>query len=185
MDLKEKTDEELISQILDTKSTDRRLCQEELYDRYINKIYGKCLLLCKDPEAAKDVTQDVFIIVFTKLNTFRADSPFFGWIYKIAYNESLKYLNKNKKLIRSDEDFDQFENLPEPEKPEISNEERYTKLNQAFEKLTDINRAVMLLKYKEGKSILEITEMLEIGESAVKMRIKRSKLFIQKILTSN
>ncbi|MFC3812619.1 RNA polymerase sigma factor [Lacihabitans lacunae] len=103
----------------------------------------------------------------------------------IAYNESLKYLNKNKKLIRSDEDFDQFENLPEPEKPEISNEERYTKLNQAFEKLTEINRAVMLLKYKEGKSILEITEMLEIGESAVKMRIKRSKLFIQKILTSN
>ncbi|MFC3812621.1 RNA polymerase sigma factor [Lacihabitans lacunae] len=86
MDLKEKTDEELISQILDTKSTDRRLCQEELYDRYINKIYGKCLLLCKDPEAAKDVTQDVFIIVFTKLNTFRADSPFFGWIYKILTN---------------------------------------------------------------------------------------------------
>lgn len=186
MNLEEKTDEELVIQILDSKTTDRRACQELLYDRYIDKIYSKCLLICKEPEAAKDIAQDVFIIVFTKLSTFRFESPFFGWIYKIAHYECLTYLRKKNRLNFDNDEVDKYSNELVDNSYDYGKEDQISRLNIAFDQLSDINRTVMILKYKEGKAIKEIAEMLEVGESAIKMRIKRSKLFIQDLLiTSN
>ena len=72
-----------------------------LVDRYKDLVFTLSLRMLKNREEAEEVAQDTFIKVFKSLDKFKGDAKFSTWIYRIAYNTSLDYLKKNKKLLNN------------------------------------------------------------------------------------
>lgn len=179
------TDEDIVSKIIDPKTTNRRELQEVIYERYASKIYGKCLIILKEPELAKDLSHDTFIRLFTKISTFRGESPFGAWVSRVTYNSCLLYLRK-KKLATHDVLEDDFLDLGEDEKNQkIVLEARFEELESAIKTLKEVQRAILMMKYFDGYAVKDIATQLEMSESAVKMQLKRSRERIGKLLTVN
>ena len=86
-------DSELISKIIAKNDTHLFAI---LYDRYAEKVYGKCLSFSKSAEEAQDLTHDIFIKLFLKLRTFKGESKFSTWLYSFTYNFCLNYIQKSK-----------------------------------------------------------------------------------------
>ncbi|WP_317046713.1 RNA polymerase sigma factor [Spirosoma pollinicola] len=74
------TDEEMIRQFRTDQSSH---CFEALYNRYVKKVYRRCLSMTKDPLKAEDFTHDIFLKVFNKLDAFQQRSSFSTWLYTI------------------------------------------------------------------------------------------------------
>ena len=157
-----------------------------LYDRYSNKIYNKCYSFSVNDEEAKDLTQDVFIKLFSNLNKFKEKSKFSTWLYSFTYNYCVNYVNRDsgRKLNNISESLDNHDyHLTKLE--DVNEDEflsmRVEKLKQSLELIEPAEKAILLLKYQDNISINELQALYEIGESAVKMRLKRAKL---KVITA-
>ena len=92
-DIRNLSDDDIIALILGTGKSEYFGI---LYDRYANKVYGKCLQMVKETNLAQDLAHDILIKVFTKLNTFKGKSSFSTWIYQISYTHCIDYLRKAK-----------------------------------------------------------------------------------------
>jgi RNA polymerase sigma-70 factor (ECF subfamily) len=67
---------------------------EHLYHRYSRRVYATCLRLVKNPTEAEDLAQEVFLLLFRKIHTFRGESAFFTWVHRLAVNRVLMHLRK-------------------------------------------------------------------------------------------
>ncbi len=171
------TDEELVRRIKETNDTHLFAV---LYDRYSNLVYSKCLSFTRSKEEAQDLTHDIFIKLYVKLRSFKGNSKFSTWLYSFTYNFCVNYVQrdsykKNENLIMDDED----KNYNLNAEKEVDDSSIYSlktdKLKTAMEKLEPKDKMIILMKYQDEIPIKEIKELLEIGESAVKMRLKRAK----------
>lgn len=169
------TDEELVEKIVAKNDT---LLFGKLYDRYAKRVYNKCYGFAKSQDEAEDLTQDVFLQLFLKLASFKGKSKFSTWLYSFTYNFCVNYVNRNKQRKLSDKSvpLEQKEYKLTDEVPDESiYEMKAQTLAIALNEISAEDKSILLLKYQDGASIKELTEVLEIGESAVKMRIKRAK----------
>lgn len=171
------TDEALVEAIVKTNDT---MLFEVLYDRYSRMVYNKCYGFANGIDEAKDLTQDVFLRVFVKLASFKGKSKFSTWLYAFTYNHCVNYVTRNtakkfeKKSISSD--LIDIENIGEEiDSTRDFENMRVEQLKIVMELISPDEKMIILLKYQDNLSIKEISEALEIGESAVKMRLKRSK----------
>ncbi|UWX54136.1 RNA polymerase sigma factor [Maribacter litopenaei] len=169
------SDEELVAKIV--KNNDPDLFGR-LYDRYDQIVYNKCYGFAKSEDEAKDLTQDVFLKLFIKLRSFKGQSKFRTWLYSFTYNFCVNHVNRNKERKISDkakslsEDEDRLMvNVPD----ETLFQLRLDKLKQALEMIPPEDKSLILLKYQDDIPIKELMVLLDIGESAVKMRLKRAK----------
>lgn len=170
------SDEELVQTIVSSNDT---LLFEILYDRYARVVYNKCRGFSKNEDEAKDLTQDVFLKLFVKLSTFKGRSKFSTWLYAFTYNHCVNYVNRNtaKKIEKKSVDATNIQDTGytiEDSDADI-NKLKVSKLKEALELITPEEKMILLLKYQDGLSIKELTGILSVGESAVKMRIKRAK----------
>lgn len=168
------TDEELIEQIV--KSNDTRMFSV-LYDRYSSKVYSKCLSFVKSKEVAEDLTHDLFIQLFTKIKSFRGESKFSTWLYSFTYNFCVNYVQRDK-YKKNEQTSDELEkSLRDVEEVDdaLIFEIRASKLKLILEKIPPEDKIILLMKYQDDMSIKELSVLLEIGESAVKMRLNRAK----------
>ena len=174
-DINNLSDEELVEAIVKTNNT---LLFEILYDRYSGLVYNKCFGFSKDADEAKDLTQDVFLKLFVKLRSFKGRSKFSTWLYAFTYNHCVNYVTRNaaKKFEKHSVDYKDIENLSEDE-DDASDfvDMRVDKLKEALELISPEEKMILLLKYQDFLTIKEIESVLDIGESAVKMRVKRAK----------
>jgi RNA polymerase sigma-70 factor (ECF subfamily) len=171
------TDEALVEAIVKTNDT---MLFEVLYDRYATMVYNKCYGFANGIDEAKDLTQDVFLRVFVKLASFKGKSKFSTWLYAFTYNHCVNYVTRNtaKKLEKqsvSSENID-IQNIGEEvdSTREFENM-RLDKLKEVMELISPDEKMILLLKYEDNLTIKELSEALDIGESAVKMRLKRAK----------
>lgn len=74
---------------------------EYLYRLYSRRVYATCLGLVKNPTEAEDLTQEVFLLLFRKIHTFRGDSAFFTWVHRLAVNRVLMHLRKKSLQVVS------------------------------------------------------------------------------------
>lgn len=170
------SDEELVKAIVSANDT---LLFEILYDRYAKVVYNKCYGFSKSNQEAEDLTQDVFLKLFVKLGTFKGKSKFSTWLYAFTYNHCVNYVNRNnsKKIEKKSVDAENLQESyynPEEDDHDI-NQLRVEKLKEALEKISPEEKMILLLKYQDFLSIKELKDILDIGESAVKMRLKRAK----------
>ncbi|WP_304141426.1 RNA polymerase sigma factor [Mesoflavibacter zeaxanthinifaciens] len=171
------TDEALVEAIIKTNDT---MLFEVLYDRYATMVYNKCYGFANGVDEAKDLTQDVFLRVFIKLASFKGKSKFSTWLYAFTYNHCVNYVTRStaKKIEKQSvnpesvdiqnigEEIDstrEFENM------------RVDQLKKVMELISPEEKMILLLKYEDNLTIKELSEALDIGESAVKMRLKRAK----------
>ncbi|WP_299551114.1 RNA polymerase sigma factor [Seonamhaeicola sp.] len=168
------SDEDLVKAIVKTNDT---LLFEILYDRYAMLVYNKCFGFAKDADEAKDLTQDVFLKLFVKLGSFKGKSKFSTWLYAFTYNHCVNYVTRNtaKKFQKKAVDYKDIENLSEDEDDNSFLTMKVDKLKIALERISPDEKMILLLKYQDLLSIRDIENVLGIGESAVKMRIKRAK----------
>jgi RNA polymerase sigma-70 factor (ECF subfamily) len=141
-------------------------------------VYNKCYGFANGIDEAKDLTQDVFLRVFVKLRSFKGKSKFSTWLYAFTYNHCVNYVTRNtaKKIERQSISSDSIENIGEDidSTKEFQNM-RVEYLKEVMELITPDEKMILLLKYQDNLSIKEISSALDIGESAVKMRLKRAK----------
>jgi len=170
------SDEELVYKIVETNNPQLFAV---LYDRYASVVYNKCYGFSTNKEEAQDLTHDIFIKLFIKLRTFKGKSKFSTWLYSFTYNFCVNYVqrNANKKKERVTVVTDQIkedDTLKEIDDATLF-ELKSEKLAKAMDLIDPNDKMILLMKYQDDMSIKEIKEVLEIGESAVKMRIKRAK----------
>ncbi len=178
-------DEELVKVIVKTNNT---LLFEILYDRYATLVYNKCFGFAKDADEAKDLTQDVFLKLFVKLASFKGKSKFSTWLYAFTYNHCVNYVTRNtaKKFEKKSVDYKDIENLSYYEEDDTSFlDMKVDKLKIALELISPEEKMILLLKYQDFLSIKDIESVLGIGESAVKMRLKRAKDKLKTVYTNN
>lgn len=169
------TDEELVQKIV---ASNNSLFFGVLYDRYSKMVYNKCYGFSKSQDEAEDLTQDVFLMLFVKLPSFQGRSKFSTWLYSFTYNFCVNYVNRNKQRKMSDKSIpmDDAEYKLTAEVPDESIYElKASKLAKALNMISPEDKSILLLKYQDGASIKELSEVLELGESAIKMRLKRAK----------
>ncbi len=169
------SDEELVKQIV---ADNDPMLFGKLYDRYAKLVYNKCYGFAKSEDEAEDLTQDVFLQLFIKLRTFKGKSKFSTWLYSFTYNFCVNYVNRNKQRKIRDKSV-QVENSEHKLTEEVPDESLYEmkadKLKKALEQISPEEKSILLLKYQDGASIKELVTLMELGESAVKMRLKRAK----------
>lgn len=181
-EIKKASDEDLVKAIVKTNDT---MLFEVLYDRYAEMVFNKCYGFAKGEDEAKDLTQDVFLKLFVKLPSFKGTSKFSTWLYAFTYNHCVNYVtrNKAKKFEKQSVDYKDIENLSDNDDYDDDQsflQMKVEKLKEALELISPDEKMILLLKYQDGLSIKDIVGVLDIGESAVKMRIKRAK---DKLLT--
>lgn len=167
------TDNELVQKIV--KSNDTHLFAV-LYDRHVAMVYNKCYGFASSKEEAQDLTHDVFIKLFVKLRTFNGTAKFSTWLYSFTYNFCVNYVTRNN-YKKNEKNFEG--EIPDSNEVDIDDSSIYSmksdKLKKVLELIEPSEKMILLLKYQDEFSIKEISESLEIGESAVKMRLKRAK----------
>ena len=165
------SDEELIQQFLQTRTGP---CFETLYKRYAHKVYSRCFSITKDTEKAQDYTHDIFIRLFAHIDRFQERSAFSTWLYSITYNYCMDQLRANKRLtVAPLDDYSeyQFASSDETELTEYSLQQ----LAKVMVVMPTQEASLLRLKYQEGLNIRQIATQLNLNDSAVKMRLKRSR----------
>lgn len=158
-------------------------CFASLFDRYGKQVYAWVCRVIQNREDAKELTEDVFVKAFQHLESFRGESDFLTWLYRIAYNLSISAVRKKKVEYLAIED-SQLSNVSEEmiqdQLGQADSSERLDLLDWALEQLPPDDRALILLFYKEDKSIEELAQItgLSIANIKVKLHRTRKKLYI-------
>ena len=147
-----------------------------LYDRYVEKVYHKCISFVKEETLAQDLAHDIFLKTFMNLAKFNHKSKFSTWLYSLTYNFCIDFVRKNNKVKYQSEEG--LEEIPDSEdeknERDLMNMEA-KRLAVALDQINPDEKAILLMKYQDEMSIVDLSEALQISESAVKMRIKRSR----------
>ena len=171
---KRQSDWEIIQRILNGE----KLLLEVIYDRYGKKAFHRCLSIVKDREIAQDLSHDIMIKVFTSLDKFKGTSDFSFWVYSIAYNHCMDYLKKKKKFRTDSYDTVVIEHVSTAEielENKVLKDLQLDQLNVLFQELKDDEKMILMMRYQDGMSVKQISSTLGIGESAIKMRLKRGR----------
>ncbi|MFS4416289.1 RNA polymerase sigma factor [Maribacter sp. 2307ULW6-5] len=172
---KDLTDEALVAQIVEKRDSS---LFGVLYDRYSQMVYNKCYGFARSQKEAEDLTQDVFLMLFVKLASFQGRSKFSTWLYSFTYNFCVNYVNRDRgrKISDKSNSLDDSEReLPMEVTDESLLDLQVAKLKEALELIPPEDKSLLLLKYQDGVSIRELEDLLELGPSAIKMRLKRAK----------
>lgn len=152
---------------------------EILVERYQKPIYNLALRLSTNTEDAEDITQTVFVKVYEKLNTFNPKHKFFSWLYKIAVNESLNFLNRRRNFERFDEEVHSRE---KPQDESFRDHEITKKIDNALLELKPDYRIIVVLNHFQDLSYKEIGYILNIHENTVKSRLFSARKKLKSLL---
>jgi RNA polymerase sigma-70 factor (ECF subfamily) len=162
-------------------------CFERLMGRYEKKIYNLALRMLHDPDDAREILQETFLKVYDNLDKFRGEAQLSTWIYRIAMNEALMRIRKDKHRPRSlevvDEDGERREIDVEDWSPRpvdrLLTRELGGELDRAIALLPEDYRGAFLLRDVEGLSNEQIAKAMKLSIPAVKSRIHRARVFLR------
>ncbi|WP_290787442.1 RNA polymerase sigma factor [Altibacter sp.] len=168
------TDEELVAQIVKTQNT---MLFGVLYDRYGDTVYNKCYNFVKTEDEAEDLVQDIFLKLFMKLGNYKGTAKFSTWLYAFTYNFCVNYVTRDtaRKMDRASVSVEDYDHLLIETDDYSLFQLQVDKLRKALDIINPDDKMLLLLKYQDDLSIKDLANVLELGESAVKMRLKRAK----------
>ncbi|MFB9107188.1 RNA polymerase sigma factor [Flavobacterium gyeonganense] len=141
---------------------------ETIYKMYWDRIFRLCMGFVNDYDIAQDLAQETFIIVWQKLETFRNESSIGTWIFRIASNNCLRQIEKDKRFPKS--------NLPVhlSEEKQISIEPHIQFLYKCIAELPETERIIISLELEDVKQS-EIAKIVGLSEANVRVKIHRIK----------
>ena len=173
-----KEEAHIIKEILNGKTEQ----YEYFLDRYGQQVFVLVDRIVSCQEDAEELTQDVFLKAFQQLSSFKAESSFSTWIYRIATNLAISAVRKKRNdVLRLDDSV--FANLSDTQVDEAledDSEEQMERLQQAMNQLEADERALITLYYLEEKPLAEVAFILGLteGNAKVKLHRIRKKLYV-------
>lgn len=158
----------------------------ELVTLYKERLYWHIRNIVKDHEDTDDILQNTFIKIFRNIKQFKGDSKLYSWMYRIATNESITFLNKKarEKKITSVELKDQIIDNLESD-VYFEGDEIQLKLQRAIATLPDKQQQVFNMKYFEELKYREMSEILNTSEGALKASYHIAAKKIEEYLKTN
>ncbi|MCL1594110.1 MAG: RNA polymerase sigma factor [Actinomycetia bacterium] len=157
-------------------TTDQPRTVSELFDAFANATYTLGYRILRDSHLAEDVVQETFIKVIRSLPSYRGEGPIAGWIYRIGYREAIAISRRRRDEV-TDPESATFATLPARESVEesVMTQDLLARLDAAMAELSEPVRATFTLRDIQGLSTKDVAGVLEISESAVKMRLARAR----------
>jgi len=160
-------DEQKILKLLEDPAT-RRQAFTSIVNQYSEQLYWKIRHIVVSHEDANDILQNTFVKVWSNLDDFQNKSKFSTWLYRIAINESLDFLRKQKTnlLQASTEDMSVANKLEADDF--FDGDRTQALLQEAIASLPDVQRTVFNLRYYDEMKYSEISKILDTSEGALK-----------------
>lgn len=176
---------ELIDRV---KSGDRSVFAD-IVEQWQKMVYNTALSIVQVEPDAEDITQDVFIEVYEKIEKFRGESQLSTWIYRITVNKSLDF-EKKKKRQKNGGLLKQIFNVREQDEPAnfnhpgvlLDNKEKAAVLFKALKRLPESQRVAFTLHKIEGLPYQEVSEIMQTSLYAVESLMVRAKSGLKKLL---
>jgi RNA polymerase sigma-70 factor (ECF subfamily) len=164
----ERSDETLVKQALKGKKS----AWVTLVKRYEKNLYNYTLRMVSNPDDALDLMQDVFMAVFRNLASFRGDSPFKGWLFKIAHYRCIEFYRRKKTTQSLDDAPEQQEQSDDtcPEAHFFSGQQA-SLLKKAMQTLPVNQKLVVELKFFQHCTFDDISKQLGVSVNTVKSRL--------------
>jgi len=175
-------DIELIQQTLDgqTESFGLLVC------RYQQRLYNGLVHMLRDEAEAEDATQEAFVLALTKLDSFRNQSAFFTWLYRIAFNAAISRMRKKRPVLSLQQDLTDsgMKLRGDTERPEdrMCRAEDIELIRSGLSRLAEQHRAILVLREIEGLSYEEISKILKLPIGTVRSRLHRARLQLKEEL---
>jgi RNA polymerase sigma-70 factor (ECF subfamily) len=166
---------------------------EDLVRKYQERVYATIYHMTANHEDANDLAQETFIKAYTALKSFKGDSSFYTWVYRIAVNKTINFLKQRKNkphMSLNDLDFN-AENDPDmvalvsdrTPRRDIALTELQEKLNAAMLKLSAVHRLVVTLHDVQGLSHEEIGKIMDCNVGTVRSRLFYARQQLQAYLS--
>lgn len=143
-----------------------------LYERYLPQVHGLCLRLTGNRQLAEDATQEAFIQVWRRIETFRGDSSFSTWLHSLTANSTLSFLRKQKRWWQRLGDHEHFEAVIE--QLEDSPATDVTELLQLLPRLPERARLVFVLHAIEGYRQDQVARLMGTSTGTVKAQFHKA-----------
>lgn len=183
-------DEELVGMFVDGRNEG---AFNELVNRYSDKVYRLAYRITNNQNDAEEILQEVFLILIEKLSTFRKESRFSTWLYRVASNASFMYIRNQKRSREKETSLDDYkpyndygvlEGVEERDwsgRPDsqLLSAEGTQLIEKAISELPEEYRVVFHMKDIERLTSKEIAKALGLSVPAVKSRVLRSRLFLR------
>lgn len=170
----------------------------ELVRRYQDRLYNSVARLLDSSEDAQDIVQEAFIHAYQSLHSFKGDSEFFTWLYRIAFNAAISLKRRRKVTFSLDQRRDgddgsqgQGHGLDPADDAEdnrpgfaLERSEQEAKLQAALNRLSAEHRTVMVLKDIDGCSYEVIADVMGIPVGTVRSRLHRARSELRDILSA-
>lgn len=188
----EHTDEQLV----DLVKSGELAAFDQLVLRYQERLYGVLYNMTSNHEDTNDLLMEVFDKAFRSINSYKKNSSFYTWIYRIGVNRTLNHLRKNKKFKKNfslnDIDPENSGDFDLPDTHHLSNPEKNTniselqkKLNESLQKLSEHHRAVVVLHDIDGLSHRDIAGIMNCTEGTVRSRLHYAHKNLKKLLAKH
>ena len=141
---------------------------EEIYHTYWPRIYRLCMGFVNDVDWAKDITQETFVTVWQKLDSFRNESNISTWIFRIATNNCLRQIETQKRLPKTELKFE----IADQVLPSLEGQTAF--LYECITQLSETERIIISLELEDLKQA-EIAKIVGISEANVRVKIFRIK----------
>ncbi len=160
---------------------DRKM-QYELYQQYAPKMFGVCLRYAGNTGEAEDILQEGFIKIFKKIESFRSEGSFEGWIRRIFVNTAIEHFRRKTYL------------QPITEREEVNIEAQYLSVLDSLaekdiialvQQLSPGYRTVFNMYVVEGYTHRQIADILNISEGTSKSQLSRAKIILQDMVNTN
>lgn len=164
---------------------------QTLVERYQRRVVQLALSMVKDPDEALDIAQETFVRVHRFLPSFKGDSSFYTWTFRIAANLCLDAARKKSRrpMVALDDASDELEATLDPVSHALAGPQRLTlnrelqdQLHEALQQLPEKHRAILLLRELDGLSYEELSQTLGIRKGTVMSRLFHARLKMQRLL---
>jgi RNA polymerase sigma-70 factor (ECF subfamily) len=166
---------------------------DELVKRYQERIYATIYHMTSNHEDANDLAQESFIKAFQALKSFKGDSSFYTWLYRISVNKTINFLKQRKKRTHMSLNDLDFNAEHDPDLMALISDntprraagltELQEKLNAALMRLSEPHRLVIVLHDVQGQSHEEIAKVMDCNIGTVRSRLFYARQQMQSYLT--
>jgi len=149
-----------------------------LVEKYKDMVFSLAIKITKNREEAEEVSQDSFIKAFKAIHTFKGDSKFSTWLYKISYHNCMDRVNKNARKYNTDRIDEVIENrikATEDTMQTIERKERAELMNDCLLELPEDERSILWLFYYKELSLKEIMEVTSLSQANLKVKLHRAR----------
>jgi RNA polymerase sigma factor (sigma-70 family) len=166
---------------------------DQLVQRYKERLYATVYHMTSNHEDANDLVQEAFIKAYKSIGSFKRESSFYTWVYRIAVNRTINHLKRRKNRyhfslddidshIQNDPDFVELMSHVTPRR-EVGLTELQEKLNEALQKLSEPHRAVVVMHDVQGMTHADIAKVMKCSEGTVRSRLFYARQQLQGLLS--